>query len=88
VIITVILVVPAVVVTENVPVELPAGTIMEAGTLAAALLDESEIVVSVAAAPVSVTIPVPVVPPVIGFGDTATDASWGARTVKVVVVEY
>src|SRR6266568_854247 len=65
VIVAVMLVTPGVVVTENVALDDPDRTVTDAGTLAAALFDESVTTRSAAAGPVSVTVPVPVTPPVI-----------------------
>jgi hypothetical protein len=70
----------AVVVTVNVALELPAATVTLRGTVAAALLLDSDTTMPpVGAAPVKVTVPVEGLPPttLVGFNDTADNATAG-----------
>jgi len=67
-----------VVVTVNVAVVAPDATVTLAGTVAAALLLDSDTVAPlVGAAPLNVTVPVDEVPPVTEVGLSATDESVG-----------
>jgi hypothetical protein len=74
--------VTASVVTVNVAVEDPAGTVTVAGTVAALvlLLDRFTVMPAPLAAPVRVTVPVDVVPPrtLVGLSDTAARATGDA----------
>src|SRR5258708_15458161 len=82
VMVTVVLTTPAVVVTGNVADGLPAAMVTEAGTEAAeVLLEVSVTTMLAAAAPVSDTVPVTAVPPVIVGGESVSEASCGRGTV-------
>jgi len=76
----VVFVTPVAVVIANVADALPAGTVTEAGTVAAALSEESATVRFVAAAPVSATAPVAVPPAATAAGEIDSDASCAERT--------
>lgn len=70
----------------NVPVVSPAATVTDESTVALALLEDSETTVPpVPAGPVSVTVPVEVVPPRTELGATETLAKPAELIVKVVV---
>jgi|SRR6266446_1331841 len=88
VIVAVVLLAPAGVVMENVADELPAAIVTVAGTLAAALLEESDTVRFAAAAPVKATLPVAVPPLGTVDGETVSEASCGARTYRLAEVVY
>jgi len=65
-------VVTATVVIANVAVEVPAGTVTEAGTVALPLLDVSATLVLLPAGPLRVMVPVAGFPPRRDVGDTVT----------------
>ena len=76
--------VTAVVVMGNVAVELPAGTVTVAFTVAEAELDRETVTPPAGAAPLKVTVPVEDVPPVtlVGFTDTPDKVTAGGRMVS------
>jgi hypothetical protein len=76
----------AVVVTVNVAVDLPAGTVTEAGAFTLPwLLESFTTSPPEGAIPLSATVPVEEAPPVTEAGLTAKDASTGGTTVRVAV---
>ena len=81
----------AVVVTVNVALELPAATVTLRGTVAAALLLDSDTTMPpVGAAPFSVTVPCDVLPPVtvVGFSVTEDNATPSPALRDNVTVEF
>jgi hypothetical protein len=87
--VTVVLATPATVVTVYVADELPAGTVTEAGTVAAAVLDEERPITKLAAAtPFSVTVPVAVDPAATDAGAIVIDVSCGGMTNSTAVAVY
>ena len=73
--------------TVNETDEEPAGIVTLAGTVATLLPAESLMVIAVAAAPVSLTVPVEEVPPTTVLGLSVSKVSTGALTVSVVLCE-
>jgi hypothetical protein len=75
------------VVTVKVAVEAPAATVTDAGTVAAAVFEEESVTAAppAAAMPVSVTVPVELVPPSTLAGARVTDVSAAGVTVSVAV---
>jgi hypothetical protein len=79
----------AAVVTAKVAVVLPAATVTEAGTVAAAvlLLDKVTVAPLVGAAAANVTVPVDVVPPVTEVGLKLSELKEIGATVRVAVLD-
>ena len=85
---TAVVLVTAAVVIVKVALELPAGMETDAGTDAAVLFDDSEIVRFVAAGPVTVTVPVAGLPPTIVDGEIVKDARSAGTTTIEAAAEY
>jgi hypothetical protein len=88
VMVTVVWVTPAVVEIANVALALPAAIVTDVGTVAATLFEESCTMRFVAAAPVSVTVPVAALPPMIVLGEIVSDASCAGITVNDCVAVF